>query len=988
MASNKHDSSSASGHGFPAQISPSTAINTPHNNNNDPAASNVNSNQDAVISSVLSPQQSAVPPSLSHHQPPSRQSSTNTNTTQGGNNLNRNIEHLVIAGLPVMKYLGSNGLFKYKLAPNANIKAVPQSQQQQLMMEVQALQQRDLLMLQQQQQQLLNQAKLMAAPYSPINFNAIGQQMNLDQMTVVGPSIVQNQNALQKQTQKMQNISQPRSESSMQQQQQQKQQYQQQQQQWQQHQQQQHQQQQQYMNLQHAQHVNPLHFQQQSQRSAIDQIRQQLMVRSSQVSTLVAKRLKQDQDKLAQSNLTKFQSFSDALQRLMPYHLCQYQEQDFSYDNEQFQSGISSNTSHFQKRSIQLNDRYHQVLKRCADRIDFEDSRLLCDKLQLQSELDFMNRFKQELSSSTYSQLGDQYSQKFPVQSPSDHADDTMMMESAYDRGFVSSNQLMSDADGDYSQHYNYADEQSDTSVSDDTSEDVSYDEDESEDEIQFHQQIFTQQAQHQIFLFIGSFQNLFCPVYLQLSIFLFLIEVKLKKLLSSTQSTDNYQIKDNMGAVLACLGTDLACCFGSMACKCFYQILGTTLSTSTRISYAIIFMLNSIVAWVMLSDWAIKALKERFDKIPFYKIDCPEGVCYGTLATYRITMALTLFHLIMALFTYGIRSTNDLRAGIQNGYWGIKLLIIVALTVTCFYLPNSMILAYGGVATFTSGIFILIQLVLLIDMAYRWSEICLEKYEESDDRSWMVILAGGSILMLIGSIVITGFLFAYYGMPHCKLNQFFISFNLILGVISAVVSIYPSIQEENPQSGLPQSAFLMLYSTYLVYTALSSEPDAKCNFSQAQNHKRNDQVIIGVILTFLALVYSTSSAASNSGAFIRSNGEDGIALISDNERGAGGDSSRDGDDALNDPNFNDESDGCTYNYSFFHIIFAIGSMYVAMLLTNWDIVKTADSADEAIQLGRSWQATWVKVVTSWMAYLMYIWTLVAPLVLPDREWN
>lgn len=109
------------------------------------------------------------------------------------------------------------------------------------------------------------------------------------------------------------------------------------------------------------------------------------------------------------------------------------------------------------------------------------------------------------------------------------------------------------------------------------------------------------------------------------------------------------------------------------------------------------------------------------------------------------------------------------------------------------------MILAYGGVATFTSGIFILIQLVLLIDMAYRWSEICLEKYEESDDRSWMVILAGGSILMLIGSIVITGFLFAYYGMPHCKLNQFFISFNLILGVISAVVSIYPSIQEENP---------------------------------------------------------------------------------------------------------------------------------------------------------------------------------------------
>lgn len=32
--------------------------------------------------------------------------------------------------------------------------------------------------------------------------------------------------------------------------------------------------------------------------------------------------------------------------------------------------------------------------------------------------------------------------------------------------------------------------------------------------------------------------------------------------------------------------------------------------------------------------------------------------------------------------------------------------------------------------------------------------------------------------------------------------------------------------------------------------------------------------------------------------------------------------------------------------------------------------------------------AVWVKVVTSWVALLLYGWTLLAPVLLPDREWH
>ena len=34
------------------------------------------------------------------------------------------------------------------------------------------------------------------------------------------------------------------------------------------------------------------------------------------------------------------------------------------------------------------------------------------------------------------------------------------------------------------------------------------------------------------------------------------------------------------------------------------------------------------------------------------------------------------------------------------------------------------------------------------------------------------------------------------------------------------------------------------------------------------------------------------------------------------------------------------------------------------------------------------WTSVWVKVVTQWVTVALYVWTLVAPLVLPDREFR
>ena len=77
--------------------------------------------------------------------------------------------------------------------------------------------------------------------------------------------------------------------------------------------------------------------------------------------------------------------------------------------------------------------------------------------------------------------------------------------------------------------------------------------------------------------------------------------------------------------------------------------------------------------------------------------------------------------------------------------------------------------------------------------------------------------------------------------------------------------------------------------------------------------------------------------------------------------------------------------------YSWFHIIFAMASMYVAMLLVDQKILRTTpdseagDEPDYDIYIGQSEMATWMRVVSSWICIVLHRWRLLAPLAMPDR---
>ena len=76
------------------------------------------------------------------------------------------------------------------------------------------------------------------------------------------------------------------------------------------------------------------------------------------------------------------------------------------------------------------------------------------------------------------------------------------------------------------------------------------------------------------------------------------------------------------------------------------------------------------------------------------------------------------------------------------------------------------------------------------------------------------------------------------------------------------------------------------------------------------------------------------------------------------------------------------ESKPVSYVYSFFHIIFALASMYSGMLLTGWTSAGT--ESEELVDVG--WPSVWVRMCTEWFTGGLFIWSLIAPLLFPDRE--
>lgn len=197
-------------------------------------------------------------------------------------------------------------------------------------------------------------------------------------------------------------------------------------------------------------------------------------------------------------------------------------------------------------------------------------------------------------------------------------------------------------------------------------------------------------------------------------------------------------------------------------------------------------------------------------------------------------------------------------------------------------------------------------------------------------------------------------------------------------------------------------------YCTYLTMSAVSMEPDDRqCNPLIRARGTRTATIVLGAIVTMATIAYTTTRAATqgialgSGGGYVKLGTEDnehGLvtqqpttrremraeALRAAVESGALPASALDeSDDEDDDYSSKDDERGSTqYNYSLFHLIFFLATTWVATLLTQQ---IDFDSVDDFAPVGRTYWASWVKIISAWVCYAIYLWTLIAPVLMPER---
>ncbi|CAG9540935.1 unnamed protein product [Cercopithifilaria johnstoni] len=456
------------------------------------------------------------------------------------------------------------------------------------------------------------------------------------------------------------------------------------------------------------------------------------------------------------------------------------------------------------------------------------------------------------------------------------------------------------------------------------------------------------------------------------------------------------------MGAFLAapaCISS-LACCCGSAACSlCCAACPSTRSSLTTRVMYAGMLLISTFMACLMLapgvqakladSNWFCEGLSG------IAGINCSHAV--GFQAVYRLCGAVAIFFFTLMILMLGVKSSRDARSKIQNGFWFFKYVILIGIAVGLFYVSSESIsspLMWTGLIG--GFIFILLQLILIVDFAHSLAEGWMEKYEENESRTCycgLLVFTCLAYTLAIGAVVL---MYIFYTSGNsCYMPKLFISFNVILCVLVSVLSILPRIQEQMPRSGLLQSSFITLYVVYITWSALINNPDKECNpslidiFTNHTTHYGQDiygtpiptESLVSLLIWFICILYASFRTSSN---FNKIAGGSSPLTVHNADNGSQQHIITSTEDNLESGRvWDDESDAVSYSYSFFHFVFGLASLYVMMTLTCW---YKPDS--DLRHLNSNMAAVWVKIVSSWLCLAIYAWTLAAPAIFPDRDFS
>ena len=370
---------------------------------------------------------------------------------------------------------------------------------------------------------------------------------------------------------------------------------------------------------------------------------------------------------------------------------------------------------------------------------------------------------------------------------------------------------------------------------------------------------------------------------------------------------------------------------------------------------------------------------------------------CVGNAGVYRPTFLSTIFFFVSAAVSKANPS--------MNGHaWPEKIILyVISLIVSVALLPNTPLLMpiFTVVMRGLAGVFLVVQQVILIDLAYNWNEHWLLKASDCNrlngygsGNKWLKAIIAVSVLFYVITFVGIGLLYQHYN--DCTNNSWLITTTLLL------ILIVTAIQLSGTEGSLMTSSVVSLYAMYLCHAAVSKNPNESCNPSLYANNAWS--IFWSLFLTSISLAWTGWSYTAEPRLDNPQTAGSVQANVSTTHR------AQQNPDSLNlDVPFLDPDDQPTTgvvvenkthmdaesvtrketpNSSIWklNVIMALISGWVAASLTGWGVYEKSNSAISNPQV--STVNLWMIAISQWVAIILYTWTLLAPRLFPDRDFS
>lgn len=293
-------------------------------------------------------------------------------------------------------------------------------------------------------------------------------------------------------------------------------------------------------------------------------------------------------------------------------------------------------------------------------------------------------------------------------------------------------------------------------------------------------------------------------------------------------------------------------------------------------------------------------------------------------------------------------------------------------------------------------ALFVIAQQFVIVDMAYNWNDSWVTKSNECENeevgngKKWLTAILLSCAAMYAFSLALL--IYMLIDFTGCGDNNTFIALTFLF-----CLAIHGA-QLTGEEGSLLASSVVSAWACFLCYTAVSRNPNESCNPRLGENESLT--IAFGLIVTLLSLGWAGWSYTAEDKLKFHGTGDDNHAPDTKAQTGNDVDygatqerkvtgvvTGMDPEEETADRDVNEGTDnpGKLSNSWRLNLVLATVTCWKCMILTRWGEIS-GDGTVANASAGRV--SMWLVIATQWLALSLYLWTLVAPRLFPDRDFS